>query len=78
MHKVTEADLEVVKAVIAATSFSRNGALPTTTACEAVAEHRVAALEEAANAYREGSGPNTWDYFSSAEAAIRALASGGE
>ena len=43
---VTTADVECVKAMIAKTSFSRNGASPSTSACEIAARHRTEATRQ--------------------------------
>ena len=44
---VTTADVECVKAMIAKTSFSRNGASPSTSACEIAARHRIESTRQA-------------------------------
>src|SRR5690606_23892555 len=74
--KVTQTDVDAVKAILAATSFSRAGASVTTTACEVAARHRIrhqpqereAVLEQALlqcasrfSAYAELHAEKLWD-----------------
>lgn len=45
MNKVTQADIDCVKAILKATSFSNHGANVTTKACEIAAAHRRASTQ---------------------------------